>query len=162
MEVYQQYSQGMYNVARRIVNDDCVAEDVVQEAFMTSFSKLDQLEDDSAFPGWLKTIVIRESLSYLRKNEPLHKMPLDEVSHKLEATDQESDFEVETSLEVKHLMNVMKKLKKNYQLVLTLFFIEGYDYEEISEIMQISQGNCRTMLSRAKESLRKKIEIIKV
>ena len=51
----------------------------------------------------------------------------------------------------------MKTLKPNYNLGLTLHLIEGYDYEEICEIMNISYANCRTMISRAKESLRKKL-----
>ncbi len=54
----------------------------------------------------------------------------------------------------------MKTLKDNYQLCLTLHLIEGFDYEEISEILKISQSNCRTMISRAKESLRKKLELV--
>jgi RNA polymerase sigma-70 factor (ECF subfamily) len=51
----------------------------------------------------------------------------------------------------------MKQLKNSYRVSLTLHLIEGYDYEEISEIMDISYGNCRTLISRAKESLRKKL-----
>jgi RNA polymerase sigma factor (sigma-70 family) len=56
-------------------------------------------------------------------------------------------------------METMNRLKDNYRVSLTLHLIEGFDYEEISEIMNISYANCRTTISRAKESLRKKIEI---
>jgi RNA polymerase sigma-70 factor (ECF subfamily) len=51
-------------------------------------------------------------------------------------------------------------LKSNYKIILTLFFIEGYDLEEISSILNISNENCRTMMSRAKERLRKKLNEI--
>ena len=54
-------------------------------------------------------------------------------------------------------MNVIKTLKPNYSLGLSLHLIEGYDYEEICDIMDISYANCRTLISRAKESLRKKL-----
>jgi len=57
------------------------------------------------------------------------------------------------------VMETMKQLKDNYRISLTLHLIEGYDYEEISDIMNISYANCRTTISRAKESLRKKISI---
>ena len=61
-------------------------------------------------------------------------------------------------LKVKQILEVINSLKYNYRMVLTLFFIEGYDQEEISEILNISYANCRTTLSRAKENLRKKLE----
>lgn len=59
---------------------------------------------------------------------------------------------------VKHILKKINELKDNYRLGLTLHLIEGYDYEEICEIMDITYANCRTMISRAKESLRKKLE----
>ena len=55
------------------------------------------------------------------------------------------------------VLEAMSLLKDNYRVSLTLYLIEGYDYEEISEILHISNANCRTMISRAKESLRKKL-----
>ncbi|MFZ0598896.1 MAG: RNA polymerase sigma factor, partial [Flavobacterium sp.] len=64
------------------------------------------------------------------------------------------------SLKVKQVLDTILSLKDNYRMVLTLFYIEGYDQEEISEILNISYANCRTTLSRAKESLRKKLEEI--
>jgi RNA polymerase sigma-70 factor (ECF subfamily) len=54
-------------------------------------------------------------------------------------------------------MNCLDSINKNYKQILTLHLIEGYDYEEICEILQISYANCRTMISRAKESLRNKL-----
>ena len=62
------------------------------------------------------------------------------------------------SLKVKQVLDTISGLKDSYRMVLTLFYIEGYDQEEISEILNISYANCRTTLSRAKESLRKKLE----
>ena len=57
------------------------------------------------------------------------------------------------------MMETMKDLKDNYRISLTLHLIEGFDYDEISEIMNISYANCRTTVSRAKESLRKKLTL---
>ena len=63
-----------------------------------------------------------------------------------------------TELKAQKVMKTMKSLKDNYRVSLTLHLIEGYDYEEISTIMNMSYANCRTTISRAKESLRKKIQ----
>ena len=67
----------------------------------------------------------------------------------------DSDY---TNLKAQQVLKVMKTLKDNYRIALTLHLIEGYDYEEISSIMEISNSNCRTTISRAKESLRKKLQ----
>lgn len=64
------------------------------------------------------------------------------------------------SLKVKQVLDTISGLKDNYRMILTLFYIEGYDQEEICEILNISYANCRTTLSRAKENLRKKLEEI--
>ena len=67
-----------------------------------------------------------------------------------------SDYEF-TNLKAKQILETMKSLKDNYRIALTLQLIEGYDYEEISEIMNMSYANCRTVISRAKQSLRQKL-----
>ena len=70
-----------------------------------------------------------------------------------------SDSNGYTELKAQKVMETMKSLKENYRVSLTLHLIEGYDYEEISQIMNISYANCRTTISRAKESLRKKLAV---
>jgi RNA polymerase sigma-70 factor (ECF subfamily) len=63
------------------------------------------------------------------------------------------------STKVAELLHCLETLHENYKTILTLHFIEGYDYEEICDILQISYANCRTMISRAKESLRTKLTV---
>ena len=125
---------------------------------MTAFTKLDSLKDVSTFGAWLKRIVINNSIYNFNKNNKYKDVPLDDVLYKVE--DQsgiEEDYEF-TKLKAIQVMEAMKLLKDNYRIGLTLHLIEGYDYEEICEIMNISNANCRTMISRAKDSLREKLE----
>ncbi len=87
-------------------------------------------------------------------------MDLDDVMYKVEDNDvAASDQNGYTELKAQKVMETMKSLKDNYRVSLTLHLIEGYDYEEISDIMNISYANCRTTISRAKESLRKKLTV---
>ena len=83
---------------------------------------------------------------------------MDDVLYKIE--DQQGvDTTTELpSVKVKQILDTLHTLKSNYRIALTLNLIEGYDYEEISQIMDISYANCRTTVSRAKDSLRKKLE----
>lgn len=148
----------MYNTSFRIVNNSFEAEDIMQESFLTAFTKLDKLKEISTFSAWLKRIVINNSIHAFNKNKKNEDVALDDVLYKIEdhqGVDTTTEF---TSVKAKQILDTMNTLKSNYRIALTLNLIEGYDYEEISEVMQISYANCRTTISRAKESLRKKLE----
>ena len=146
----------MYNTALRIVKDSFKAEDIMQESFLTAFTKLNTLEDTKLFGAWLKRIVVNNSIAHYNKTTKQNEVPLDTVMYKVE-DDNGIEEDSQNTDKVKQIMNVMKTLKPNYSLGLSLHLIEGYDYEEICDIMNISYANCRTMISRAKESLRKKL-----
>lgn len=156
LEVYNRYNKAMYNTALRIVKDSYKAEDIMQESFLTAFTKLNTLEDTKLFGAWLKRIVVNNSIAHYNKITKHSEVSLDTVMYKVEDDNgiEEGDHNTD---KVKQIIRVMKTLKPNYSLGLTLHLIEGYDYEEICDIMNISYANCRTMISRAKESLRKKL-----
>lgn len=159
-EVYQRYSKAMFNVAFRIVKDEHYAEDVMQEGFLKAFTKLDDYRQEVAFGAWLKRIVINQSIDFCKKNSALQFEELDRIIYKVEEENTiQSEIEFQ-NLKVVQVLDTIQNLKDNYRMVLTLFLIEGYDQEEICEILNISSANCRTTLSRAKESLRKALNDI--
>ena len=149
----------MYNTSLRIVKDSFEAEDIMQDSFLTAFTKLDSLKESVTFGSWLKRIVINNSIYHYNKSNKYNEIPLDDVLFKVQDDDDgiTSDY-VFTNLKAQQIMETMKTLKDNYRMSLTLHLIEGYDYDEISEIMNISYANCRTTISRAKESLRHKLQ----
>ena len=149
----------MYNTSLRIVKDSFEAEDIMQDSFLTAFTKLDSLKDSVTFGSWLKRIVINNSIYHYNKSNKYNEVALDDVLFKVEDEDDgfASDYEF-TNLKAQQIMETMKTLKDNYRVSLTLHLVEGYDYEEISEIMNITYANCRTTISRAKESLRQKLQ----
>ncbi len=154
-EIYNRYCKAMYNVAYRIVKDEHYAEDVMQEGFLRAFLKIDDYRQEVAFGAWLKTIIINYSIDFYKKKNAFRPDELDKVLHKVEdETHHDADIDF-TQLKATQVLNAMQTLKENYRMVLTLHFIEGYDQEEITEILNISHANCRTTISRAKESLRK-------
>jgi len=159
MEVYNRYYKAMYNTAYRIVKDRAEAEDVMQDSFLAAFTKLDNLKEKVTFGSWLKRIVINNSIYHYNKNSKYNDVPLDDVIYKVEENSGVPENYEFTNMKAKQVMNTMKELKDNYRVSLTLHLVEGYDYEEISEIMNISYTNCRTTISRAKESLRNKLQL---
>ena len=152
----------MFNVAYRIVKDRFEAEDIMQDSFLSAFTKLDAIKDTMTFGAWLKRIVINNSIYHFNKNSKYQDVPLDDVLYKMEDNDGISSDYTFTNLKAQQVLETMKLLKDNYRIALTLHLIEGYDYEEISGIMNLSYANCRTTVSRAKESLRKKLELVEI
>lgn len=154
--LYEMYCKGMYNVAFRILNDSFEAEDAMQEAFLSCFTKMESYKGEVAFGAWLKKIVINKSLTNLKRNESRKTTKIETVAYKL-AEEDEKDYGIgsdETNEKVKVIVNAIQSLKENYRVALNLSLFEGYDNEEIAEILGISDENCRTTLSRAKGKLR--------
>ncbi len=158
MEVYERYYRAMYNTSVRIVKDTAEAEDIMQEAFLKAFSKINTLQEVSTFGAWLKRIVVNLSINSFN-----HKVKLNEVTYNDELKNEADESEGiilendSKNEKVKKILRTLNNLKENYRVALTLHLIEGYDYEEIGEILNLSYANCRTTISRAKESLRKKL-----
>jgi len=159
MEIYNRYYKAMYNTAFRIVKDSAEAEDAMQEAFLNAFLKLDSFSGEVSFGAWLKKIVVNKSIYLYKKRQRKEEVPIDTLLHKVEDNDGIASDHEFTSLQAQKVLQTLKTLKDNYRVSLTLYLIEGFDYEEICSILDISYANCRTMISRAKDSLRRKLEV---
>ncbi|MFZ9003892.1 MAG: RNA polymerase sigma factor [Robiginitalea sp.] len=157
LEVYDRYYHAMYNTALRIVKDPATAEDILQDSFLNAFTKLETFKGEVTFGAWLKRIVINNSIYQYRKQQKMQEVPLESVLYKVEDNNGAEVGQGSTERMAQKVLETMKQLKDSYRVSLTLHFIEGYDYEEISDIMDISYGNCRTLISRAKKSLKKKL-----
>lgn len=158
LEVYNRYQGAMYNVAVRIVKDTVEAEDIMQESFLTAFNKLQMFKGDASFGSWLKRIVINNSITQYKKSQRFVALPEYGLKEEIEEVSYDGISEEDyTNTKATMVIMCMDKLHNNYRRVLTLHLIEGYDYEEVCEILQVSYANCRTLVSRAKESLRNKL-----
>ncbi|MCK5676870.1 MAG: RNA polymerase sigma factor [Flavobacteriaceae bacterium] len=159
-EIYKLYYKAMYNTALRIMQDSFEAEDIMQEAFLNAFTKLDTFKGEVPFGAWLKRIVINKSLTQIKKNNRYTEVSLDKVENVLSDNDdqtQTNEMMDYSAIKAKEVVKTIEQLKDNYRVALTLSLIEGYDNEEIAGIMHISNENCRTTISRAKNKLRKLI-----
>lgn len=151
LEIYKLYFKAMYNSAFRILNDAFEAEDIIQESFLTAFTKLHSFKEEVAFGAWLKKIVINKSLTQLKKNKKYKETKLEIVNH---PEVEEEELIDERLLDKTTIVSQINNLKENYRLVLTLHLLEGFDYEEIAQILKYTNENVRTTISRAKKKLR--------
>jgi RNA polymerase sigma-70 factor (ECF subfamily) len=149
--LYRQYSKAMYNTSLRIVNNTADAEDVLQEAFLDAFRSLHDFHYRSTFGAWLKKIVINKSINVLRTRK-VNLVDM-ETTDLHAVVEEESINEEEIHYRVEEVKKMIRKLPDGYRTVLSLYLLEGYDHEEISQILNISHNTVRTQYVRAKQKL---------
>ncbi|RED47600.1 RNA polymerase sigma factor [Seonamhaeicola aphaedonensis] len=158
LQLYNQYCDGMYIVAKRFLKDANDAEDVVQEAFIKAFSKLHQYKAEVTFGAWLKRIVVNKSIDFL-KSKKQQLVELNEVHMKVVDAPKDDKWLVDDAITLDDVKLAIKKLPDKYQYVVMLYLIEGYDHQEIAEILNISEVASRTQLSRGKVKLQELLTI---
>ncbi|MEN8230588.1 MAG: RNA polymerase sigma factor [Bacteroidota bacterium] len=149
-EVYRLYHVAMYNTSLRIVGDPDDAEDVMQEAFLKAFAKLKTYRGEVSFGAWLKRIVINKALDFLRLKK--EQISLDEVGEIEELPNDPSEV-MEVAYGAETIKRAIYALPEGYRIVLSLILLEGYDHEEVSGILNISNATSRTQYHRAKKRL---------
>ncbi|MEH1008465.1 RNA polymerase sigma factor [Winogradskyella sp. ECml5-4] len=160
MQLYNQYCNGMLIVALRFVKDTMEAEDVVQEAFINAFSKLEHFKAEVSFGAWLKRIVINKCIDVL-KSKKQRIVELEAYHLNVIEDNNEDDWTVEDDITVEDVKRAIEILPDKYKFVVLLYLIEGYDHKEIAEILNISEIASRTQLSRGKQKLKNALKLKK-
>lgn len=145
--IYKLYSKAMYNLAHRLLNNREDAEDILQEVFVDCFSKIRTFRFESTFGAWLKMITINKCINHLRKRK------IDITLYENLPTDIHEEEE-ENAYNTEKIFKGIEKLPDGYRIILTLYLLEGYDHEEISQILGITESTSKSQYSRAKEKLR--------
>jgi len=143
----------MYNISIRLLANRMDAEDVLQEAFVSAFRKIDDFRGDSGFGAWLKRIVINHCISFLKSKRQLF-FDFSEVYENLPDDIDEVDnlrFEPETVHEF------IKSLPDGSRIVLNLFLLEDYKHREIAQLLNISESTSKSQYQRAKKLLKEKL-----
>ena len=152
--LYDRLAPRMFPLCIRYVCDRSLAEDVLQDGFVTLFTRLQDFKGDGSFEGWARKIFVTTALMSLRKKDAL-KMSEDlELARNLKA---EHSSQLQ-NLGYKDLMAMITELPPGFRTVFNMYAIEGYSHKEIGEILGISETTSRTQLSRARVWLQNKIK----
>lgn len=161
-QIYKLYYKAMYNTSLRIVNDTMEAEDIMQEAFLSAFEKIGTYSGTVSFGSWLKKIVQNRSLDYLSKNRKMIYGDI-ESFHEIEDTSgEEFNLSEEPDTRLNKVMEAIKRLPEVYRNIVSLYLLEGYDHEEISEILSIPSSTSRSQFSRARKKIISEIEGVRI
>lgn len=153
--LYDAHAKAMLNTSYRILNSQVEAEDVVQESFVGVFKNLDRFHFKSTFGAYLKRIVINKSIDELRKKK---KVQWVELNDEVRSSDFEwNDLPLEEVDLLDQVYQAMHNLPHGYRTVFSLYCLEGYDHQEISEILDIGVSTSISQLSRAKVKLKQEL-----
>lgn len=149
--LYNSYSKAMFNTLIRITNDQEIAKDLLQEAFVKAFRRISELDEPKAFGGWLKRIVLNTGLEHVRKK----KYHFEDIQNQRSLESEEVD---EKLIDNKTLYQAIKELPDGCRTVLSLHLIEGLKHKEIAEQLGISESTSKTQFRHAKQLLKSKLQ----
>ena len=153
-KLYSKYSPKMLSVCRQYIKDLHQAEDVMITAFMKVFTSLKNFEHKGSFEGWIRRIMINESISFIR------------VQKKVTFVEDESYFEerhnnIESKFSVEDIQFLIDNLPDGYRMVFNLYCIEGFKHNEISTMLGINEGTSKSQLSHARKLLQDNVRKLK-
>ncbi len=147
-ELYQLYSKAMYNICLRMVKNEMDAEDLLQNSFVDVFTKLHSFQFRSSIGAWIKRIVVNNCINFLKKK----RLYFEEIDERIANVSEEESND--SPLSVEAINKAIFQLPDGYRVVFSLYLIEGYDHQEISEILDISVATSKSQYSRAKKKVR--------
>jgi RNA polymerase sigma-70 factor (ECF subfamily) len=152
-QIYKLYYKAMYNTSLSIVNNPAEAEDIMQESFLTAFEEISTFSGTVSFGAWLKKIVHNRSLDMLRKRSKITFSDIETLNEAEVYCLEESAPEEDTGSRRIKIIEAVSRLSERCRNIFVLYFLEGYDHEEISEILSISASTSRSQLSRARQKV---------
>jgi len=147
--LFEQFNRKMMGVCLRYAGRSEEAEDMLQNGFIRVFEKIDTFRGSGSLEGWIRKIMVNESLTYLRKNKDMRlNIDIEEAKYKLPG-----NSHVGESMNEKDLLTMIQKLPPGFRAVFNMYAIEGYSHKEIAEELGISEGTSKSQYSRAKTHL---------
>ncbi|MEO0556005.1 MAG: RNA polymerase sigma factor [Bacteroidota bacterium] len=151
-QLYDQYASKMMMVCLRYSKSDQEAEDILQESFIKVFDKIKGFKEESRLIYWIKRIVINTALNHGRKK--LYMFPMVDIN---EVERQDNDDISISSLQLQELLKMIHELPSGCQIIFNLYAIEGYNHNEIADMLEISVGTSKSQYARARYLLREMI-----
>jgi RNA polymerase sigma-70 factor (ECF subfamily) len=150
--LFELHAPKMLSVCRYYIRNIQHAEEAMLNGFFKVFSNLKNYRSEGNFEGWIRRIMVRESISFLRQQKNIE-FSLEDVNIKNEQT-----HTIETDFEVNDIQQLIDDLPEGYKMVFVMYAIEGYKHQEISKILNISEGTSKSQLFKARKMLQEKVK----
>ncbi|WMI64043.1 RNA polymerase sigma factor [Aestuariibaculum sp. YM273] len=150
--LFESHAPKMLSVCRYYIKDVYQAEEVMMNGFFKVFTNLKSFRSDGSFEGWVRRIMVRECISYLRQQKNIE-FPVEEVDFKNEFTNN-----IETEIEVEEIQQLIDELPEGYKIVFVMYAIQGYKHQEIATMLNIAESTSKSQLFKARKLLQEKIK----
>jgi RNA polymerase sigma factor (sigma-70 family) len=150
--LYELHAPKMLSVCRYYIKDVHQAEEVMLSGFFKVFNHLKSFKNEGSFEGWIRRIMVREAISFLRGKKHLE-FPVEEVDFKQDYSDS-----INSNIAVAEIQQLIDNLPKGYKMVFNMYAIEGYKHSEIAEILSIAESTSKSQLFKARKLLQQQIK----
>ena len=150
--LYELHAPKMLSVCRYYIKDVHHAEEVMLNGYFKVFKYLKTFKNEGSFEGWIRRIMVREAISYLRQKKNI------EFATEDEYIEHDYSNNINTNIEVAEIQQLIDSLPEGYRMVFVMYAIEGYKHKEIAELLNISDGTSKSQLFKARQMLQKKIK----
>ncbi|MFD0835218.1 RNA polymerase sigma factor [Mariniflexile aquimaris] len=150
--LYDMYASKMLSVCRYYIKDMQHAEEAMLNGFFKVFSNLGSFRFEGSFEGWIRRIMIRESISFLRQQKHIE-FPVEDIEY-----NNDYDNTLQINVEVDQLQHLIDSLPEGYKMVFIMYAIEGYKHHEIASVLQITEGTSKSQLYKARKMLQEKLQ----
>lgn len=147
--LYDRYKRAMYTLAYRLTSDFDEANDVLQDAFLDVFRKLENYRGEATLGAWIRAIVVRKAYRKLEKPK---------MWQLIEEIPEETSVDWGDAINAEYLEKAIQALPEGFRTVFVLIEVEGYTHKEVAEILSISEGTSKSQLFYAKKRLREMLK----
>jgi RNA polymerase sigma-70 factor (ECF subfamily) len=154
-ELYKRYSGVLFGICLRYSPNRTEAEDNLQDAFITIFTKVEQFKEKGSFEGWIKRVTVNTVLQKYRKKRVF------EIKEESQIEDVGEEEVFDEGFPLDFLLKIIQELPERYRLVFTMYVMDGYSHKEIAEMLGISDGTSKSNLARARGILKIKVVAFK-
>lgn len=156
--LYKTFSGRMLGICSRYTDTIEEAEDIMQDAFIKIFNKIDGFKGNGSLEGWMKRIMVNTALDAFRKNKNFrHNIDIETIEYT-----SETHQHVLESMGAKDLLKLIKTMPRGFRTIFNLYAIEGYAHKEIADMLEISESTSKSQYSRARTYLQKILQTEKV
>ena len=155
--LYELHAPKMLSVCRYYIKDVQYAEEAMLNGFFKVFSNLKSFKAEGSFEGWIRRIMVRESISFLRQKKSIE-FPVEAI---VEVSDNTSS-NIQTEIDVDQIQQLIDALPEGYRMVFVMYAIEGYKHQEIAELLNISLGTSKSQLFKARKMLQQKMNELNI
>ena len=157
--LYERFSSRMFVVCLRYAKDRDEAQDLLQEGFITVFSKISTFNSAGSLEGWMRRIFVNTALMRLRKGDVLRgAADVDEPAVRSVS----SGEDILSGIGGQDILRIIRGMPDGFRTVFNMSVIEGYTHQEIARELGISEGTSRSQLSRARAWLQERLQEKKI